>query len=104
MNIGRKILEARQKLNITQKELANMMGCSAAIICDYEKGKKFPKIENLKKLIEILKLDSSEFLGITVNVTDLTNDDIILSKIKSNKKIYDMILNNFEEVENILCK
>ncbi len=97
MNIGNKILTARKKLNMSQKDLALKLDVSTAVICDYEKDRKYPKIQNLKKLIEVLQLDSQKFLDINVKMIDLTADELVLNRIKENKEIYNLILNNYEE-------
>ena len=48
-----KIREFRQKLAISQKQLATYIGVTDAAISQYEKGKRKPDLEILKKLSKV---------------------------------------------------
>lgn len=67
MNI---IRELRKKAGIQQKELALIVGVSQPTLSDWEKGKKDPAPENLKKLAEYFNVDELVILG--KGVVDLT--------------------------------
>ena len=54
---GEKIREARQKIGITQKELAERMGTSPQNLAQYENGKRQPKLETLDKIAAALGID-----------------------------------------------
>lgn len=59
MSIGTRIKECREKLEITQEELANLLGVSKGAIGNYESGIGYPKVENMTKLFKILKTDAN---------------------------------------------
>lgn len=60
MNIGQKIKYSRKKAGLTQKELGESLGVSAAMIAQYESGKRNPKIETLIKIAEALDCEVSD--------------------------------------------
>jgi len=53
--IGKKICDARNELDITQVELAEMIGSAHSTIANWETGRFIPEINSLKKLSEVLK-------------------------------------------------
>lgn len=55
--IGEKIKAARQKIGITQKQLAERLGTSPQNLAQYENGKRQPKLETLEKIAEALGVD-----------------------------------------------
>ena len=55
MTTGEKIREARKRVNLTQKQLGELIGVSGAMIGQYETGIRNPKTETLKKLTKILR-------------------------------------------------
>lgn len=59
MSIGSRIKECREKLGITQEELATLLGVSKGAIGNYEAGIGYPKVENMTKLFKILKTDAN---------------------------------------------
>ena len=59
MSIGTRIKECREKLGITQEELAALLGVSKGAIGNYESGNGYPKVENMTKLFKILQTDAN---------------------------------------------
>lgn len=59
MSIGTRIKECREKLGMTQEELATLLGVSKGAIGNYEAGIGYPKVENMTKLFKILKTDAN---------------------------------------------
>lgn len=59
VSFGDRLKEARQKAGLTQSELASKLEVSAAMIAQYETGKRNPKKGTLAKLAEALKLGYS---------------------------------------------
>jgi len=47
----------REQKNLTQKQLAIMVGVSVTSICLYETGKRSPRTNHLEKLIKIFDLE-----------------------------------------------
>jgi len=78
MQIGEKIKAIRKEKGIAQKDLAENMGVSAAMIAQYEAGKRSPKYETLKRFAEalgvsILSLVDDEFSASISDDEALTN-------------------------------
>lgn len=55
--LGKRIALARAKASLTQAGLAIIMGCNQSHVAAYEKGKRVPKDETLKRLSEHMKVD-----------------------------------------------
>jgi len=53
-SLGRKLLEVRKELGLTQRELAARAGVSVAFIGQLEKGKVKPSLKSVEKLAEAL--------------------------------------------------
>lgn len=60
---GRNIKNARKKLGLTQKELAEASGVAKVTIQQYETGKRQPRLEQLSMLAEAMKVHMDELLG-----------------------------------------
>lgn len=78
--IGKRIKELRTKYNLTQMELAGLVGVSKATITSYENDMRQPSYDVLIKLAGVLKvsidsllLNRSEYI---IDVSDLTPEQI----------------------------
>lgn len=60
--VGANIRAARKKRNMSQVELARALGVSSSTVCDWEKGRSYPSIENLRAIAATTK-ESLSFLG-----------------------------------------
>lgn len=58
-----KIKEARQKANLTQKELAARIGVSAGTLSDYENGNHDPRSDYLSKIADECNVSVDFLLG-----------------------------------------
>lgn len=56
MGIGKRIKEAREQANLTQEELANLIGVTSSAITNYEKETSHPKEPILYALIDALNV------------------------------------------------
>ena len=63
MDFGEKLREVRRNMKWTQKNLAEQMGKSPATICDWEKGKARPTIDELARLAAIFNVTTDYLLG-----------------------------------------
>ena len=63
MNCGKRIRSARIAAGLTQKELAQKLGVSGALVGQYETGIRNPKIDTLNRIAEALSLSLSFFQG-----------------------------------------
>ena len=57
---GKRLQEIRKSKKITQEALAELMGIETASLSNIERGKYFPSVENLEKILFILKIDLAE--------------------------------------------
>ena len=104
MLAGQRLREARKNANLTQVELANMLGIKAAEISQYESDKRTPRWPVFRKMLDILDITADEVLGREITVHDdkeykvrLSKEDLkILSSIKDNPKLYKILLKDPE--------
>ncbi len=102
MVAGQRLREARKKANLTQEELANIIGVKAAEVSQYESNKRTPRWPTFNKLLDALHITADEVLGRDVTVHDgedyevkMAKEDLqILSSIKENPKLYKALLSN----------
>ena len=62
MSIGNKIKEYREKNNMTQKEIAEILGVEPGTISKYESGMIEPNIESLKRLADTFNTTVDELI------------------------------------------
>lgn len=67
VEFGQKLRELRKQHNLTQKELASMVGVKNSIISFYEVGDRIPSPEIIRKLAETLHVSADYLLGIEKN-------------------------------------
>lgn len=60
--IGRKIKKARQKVEMTQADVAKKAGIHVNYFARIERGEENPSIEIIEKIAKALKVKSSEIL------------------------------------------
>jgi len=60
--LGEKIQTLRKSRGITQKELADFLGCSESLISYVEKGERKLAIDDLHKLTKIFSVDIDSLL------------------------------------------
>ncbi len=112
MVAGQRLKEARKKANLTQVELANIIGVKAAEISQYESNKRTPRWPAFNKLLDALNITADEVLGREVTVQDdddyivkLAKEDLqILSNIKANPKLYKTLLADPERTVQVINK
>ena len=61
--IGENIKKLREEKQISQKELAEIIGVTPAAVCVYESGKKEPRANTLRKLARALETDVATLMG-----------------------------------------
>lgn len=55
------IKEKRERLGISQKELAEKVGISQSFLCDIEQGRSKPGIDTALKIAEVLNIGDIKF-------------------------------------------
>lgn len=89
--LGEKIKSYRESKNMTQNDLANILGVSAGTVSKYESGALEPNIESLKKLAKLFEISIDELLNdeeekfdiLKVNVLDTLREQKEM-KLKGN--------------------
>lgn len=110
MVAGQRLREARKKANLTQEELANIIGVKAAEVSQYESNKRTPRWPTFNKLLDALHITADEVLGRDVTVHDgedyevkMAKEDLqILSSIKENPKLYKALLSDPERTVQVI--
>ena len=77
----------RQRLNLSQKELAEMLGYQQNVISKYEKGRK-PDYETLRKLCVIFDISGDEILELE---TEKQKSNIIITNKKSSWHLFQLL-------------
>lgn len=85
MGIGKRIKEARNTLNLTQEELAKLLGVTKGAVANYEKETSHPKESVMYKMIEVLKVDANFLFQDMVNISE-KNTDVTLAEYEFIKK------------------
>ncbi len=62
MQLGEKIVRARQAQGLTQKQLAAKLGIWAAVLCHWEIGTRSPNIRSLMRLAAALGVPAASLL------------------------------------------
>lgn len=62
-DIGCRVRELRKDKNLSQQELANIIGCNKSFICRLEKGKENITIEKLNDICIAFDISFSFFFG-----------------------------------------
>lgn len=67
VEFGKKIRQLRKEKNLTQKQLAALIGVKNSVISFYEVGDRFPSPEVIRKLAIALHVSTDYLLGIEKN-------------------------------------
>ena len=59
---GEKLRYFRIERNLNQREFAKLLNRSFTSVCNWEQGNRFPKIETIKEISEILNVDYTYFI------------------------------------------
>ena len=81
MTFGEKLRESRKRKGYTQEQTAAMLGVATSTYTGYEKGVREPDLFKIKRLIEILGVDSSWLLGV-----DESSDTVTAAEYQAIKK------------------
>lgn len=58
--LGQRIRERRDELDLSLREFAKKVGCSAPFVSDVEHGRRFPSPETLEEFAKVLQLSLEE--------------------------------------------
>lgn len=79
MNIGEKIRNAREDMDISQKQIADMIPMNQSNYSKIERDIQEPSLEQLRRICQILNLDPRYLLNLG-EMTFLTKEDLKLLK------------------------
>jgi transcriptional regulator with XRE-family HTH domain len=79
MNIGDKIKNAREDMDLSQREIADMIPMNQSNYSKIERNLQEPSLDQLRRICQILNLDPRYLLNLDV-YSSLTDKDIRLLK------------------------
>ena len=82
MNIGEKIRNKREDMDLSQREMAKLIPMNQSNYSKIERGIQEPSIEQLRRICQILKLDPNYLLNLGEFETLSDNDIKLLADIK----------------------
>jgi len=74
MDYGEKIVEIRKEKGISQKELAKRLGVSPVMVAHWEKGRRKPKADTLKKIADALEVPLSRLYALDPDAVYLDSE------------------------------
>jgi transcriptional regulator with XRE-family HTH domain len=88
-SVGKRIRDTREARRISQHELADLLGISAAAVCQWETKGTIPRAKTLKKVAHALGV-SEEYLSTgseaVVSESGLAGDESVAAHIERAKK------------------
>lgn len=75
--LGEKIKSYRESKNMTQNEIADILGVKSATVSKYESGTLEPNIESLKKLAEMFEVSVDELLNDEQDRFDISKINVL---------------------------
>ena len=94
MDFGHRLKELRKQNNLTQQQLADLLGVTKSVVSFYELRERSPSPDILIKLSYIFHVSTDHLLGLqknrTVDVSELDDEDIravqlIVERLKSKR-------------------
>ena len=105
MTFGEKLSTLRKKANLTQKDLANMLGVSRQAVTKWESGIGIPDIDNVKRIASIFNISIDELLDYKVEEIEL-KQDTVTEKLEGEeaklRNAEDILLKRFADADNIV--
>ena len=79
MNIGEKIRNAREDMDLSQRDMANLIPMNQSNYSKIERGVQEPNLEQLRRICQILNLDPRYLLNLG-DFSSITEADMRLLK------------------------
>ena len=79
MNIGEKIRNAREDMDLSQRDMANLIPMNQSNYSKIERGVQEPNLEQLRRICQILNLDPRYLLNLG-DFSSITETDMKLLK------------------------
>ena len=90
MAFGEKIRSAREDMDLSQREMANLIPMNQSNYSKIERGVQEPSIEQLRRICQILKLDPRYLLDIDEYESISAEDMKLLRDIKEFMKAHSL--------------
>lgn len=103
MGIGKRIKEARTELNMTQEDLAKLLGVTKGAVANYENETSHPKEPIMYKMFDALHVDANYLFQDVVNIP-VHKNDVTLSEFNHIKKYRDLDEHGRDMVDTVLEK
>ncbi|SHE11839.1 HTH-type transcriptional regulator immR [Chlamydia abortus] len=68
MKYGRRIAKLRENKGFTQEQMAQFLNISRASLSHYEKNRRRPDVETLKKMADLFQVSTDYLIGRKVNL------------------------------------
>lgn len=101
MEIGNAIKTLRIRRNISQKDLANMVGITAPSLSQIENNAVFPHKKTITKVCSVLQIPSSYLLLFSIEAEDVPEDKRPIFNTM-NKMIKELLLEDLTELPSSL--
>lgn len=101
--LGSKIRNLREKKNMTQTELSQILGMKTyTTVSKWESNENFPKGKDLKELAELFGVSADYLLGLSEK--NVSSIETIYSKLESDRKekVYSFAKEQLEEQNKII--
>lgn len=103
MGIGKRIKEARTALNMTQEDLAKLLGVTKGAVANYENETSHPKEPIMYKMFDALHVDANYLFQDVVNIP-VHKNDVTLSEFDHIKRYRDLDEHGRDMVDTVLEK
>lgn len=109
--LNERLKEARKQKNLTQTELANIIGVKPAEVSQYESGKRTPRYNVFIKMLDVLDMAADTALGRDQFVVSedgeytarIAKQDLaIISALKDYPNLYTLLYENPERNVKVL--
>jgi len=98
--IGEKFKQHRKSMNLTQFQLAELVGLNEKQISRIEAGQNYPNFTTFAKLIEVLEININDFLLNSTSETNKTQEELVKLIKKSTElelKIYSDVIKSIKK-------
>lgn len=82
MNFGEKIRDAREDMDLSQRDMANLIPMNQSNYSKIERGFQEPSLEQLRRICQILNLDPRYLLNLSEYASMTDKDVKLLRDIK----------------------
>lgn len=96
-SFGKKLKERRKELNLTQRDLANLLSITPSAVNHYENGNRKINIDMLNKMAACLEISADELMG---NNKQISNRDNQMEKWHKFVNEFDFDEKEFDELAN----